>query len=276
MNKTFKLTLFSTLALASLGAATTTTITAHAGEKGDNRTSNAAVKFIPSTDPTNPTDPTDPDNPLQPIDPTDPDHPVKPGGDGPLSIDYVSNLDFGVQKISSSDQTYHAKAQYGKKPDGTIKMVPNYAQVTDNRGTLGGWSLSVKQDGDFVTDKNEVLAGAEISIANAAISTNVKDKKASVVNSITLNKSDQIVMAAKTGEGAGTYSYVMGTAGNVAENKDAVTDSDKHKDASGKDKPDDKRFESSDVTLKVPGKSEKLAKAYTATMTWTLSDVPAS
>ena len=30
---------------------------------------------------------------------------------------------------------------------------PNYVQITDKRGNNGGWSLSVKQEGQFKNDK---------------------------------------------------------------------------------------------------------------------------
>ncbi|WP_256869283.1 WxL domain-containing protein, partial [Enterococcus thailandicus] len=53
---------------------------------------------------------TDPTDPVDPTDPTDPEGP-NPGTNGPLSIDYASSLDFGVQKITSKDQIYFAASQ---------------------------------------------------------------------------------------------------------------------------------------------------------------------
>ena len=82
----------STFILGSLG------MTSQAfAEDGGSYTSNGIVEFTPSEEPTNPVDPTDPTNPVDPIDPTDPEGP-NPGTNGPLSIDYASSLDFGVQK----------------------------------------------------------------------------------------------------------------------------------------------------------------------------------
>ncbi len=73
-------------------------------EDGGSYTSNGIVEFTPSEEPTNLVDPTDPTNPVDPIDPTDPEGP-NPGTNGPLSIDYASSLDFGVQKnhVEGSD-----------------------------------------------------------------------------------------------------------------------------------------------------------------------------
>lgn len=79
--------------------------------------SNGSVSFIAGKGPTDPLDPNKPDPviPVMPIDPTDPDGP-EPGTDGPLSIDFASSLDFGVNNINGqknglSEDVYYAKAQ---------------------------------------------------------------------------------------------------------------------------------------------------------------------
>ncbi|MEB5953235.1 WxL domain-containing protein, partial [Enterococcus innesii] len=72
-------------------------------------TSNGAITFEADPNPTNPVDPTDPEKPVDPVDPTDPDGP-NPGTNGPLSIDYASSLDFGVNKISNKNEVYYARA----------------------------------------------------------------------------------------------------------------------------------------------------------------------
>jgi len=113
---------------------------------GGSYQTDAGVTFTPATDPTGPVDPDNPD-PTNPVKPTDPDGgDPKPGTNGPLSIDYVSDFDFGTQKISSANQTYFAKAQSysGDKADSAL-----YAQISDNRGTSAGWTLSVAQDGQL-------------------------------------------------------------------------------------------------------------------------------
>lgn len=273
MKNTAKYTLMSALVLSALGAVSTNSYAAEVAT----RDTDAVVKFVPSEDPTNPVDPTDPENPVEPVDPTDPEKPVDPGSNGPLSLDYASSLDFGVQKITSSNQTYQAKAQHVKYKDGTEKDVPNYAQVSDNRGTLKGWSLSVKQNGQFTSEKsNKTLTGATINFSNANINTNSESTASVLTPNFTLDAAgaSQIVMGAKDGEGAGTFVYQMGKAENIKENTDALA-SDGSKDASGKDMSE-KRMESADVTLKVPGGTQKMAEKYATTLTWTLTDAPAN
>lgn len=146
--------------LKALGVATTMltglvlggSVTSYAADGGEYQT-NAIIEFESATDIiTPPIDPTNPDNPnpVDPVDPTDPNGP-KPGTPGPLSIDYASSIDFGKQKITSTNQVYNVKPQkFGGRDDG-----PNYVQVTDSRGTEKGWSLQVKQNGQFksATDK---------------------------------------------------------------------------------------------------------------------------
>jgi len=142
--------------------------------------SNGAVNFIPNTDPTKPVDPTNPDpnNPVNPVDPTDPDGP-NPGTDGPLSIDYASSFDFGVNKISNKDETYYARAQKFKNEDGSASdsVRPNYVQVSDNRGNNGGWTLQVKQNGQFTNENtlNKTLTGSKITLVNPVIKSNAKN-----------------------------------------------------------------------------------------------------
>ena len=67
-----------------------------------------------------------------------------------LSLDFASSLSFGQQKISSTDEIYYAHGQKVLDGSGTVSgIVPNYAQVTDVRGTFAGWTLSVATDGQF-------------------------------------------------------------------------------------------------------------------------------
>lgn len=70
------------------------------------------VGFTSGNEITPPVDPNDPDpnKPIRPIDPTNPNGP-KPGTPGPLSVDFVSSLDFGEQEITNKDRTYYARAQ---------------------------------------------------------------------------------------------------------------------------------------------------------------------
>lgn len=272
MKNNLKIALLSTVVL---GGVVVTTTNVHAADVAT-KNSNAIVKFIADdTSTTPPVDPTDPTEETKPTDPTDPDGPGE-GTKGPLSLDFVSSFDFGVQKITSTDQVYQAKAQIITDKDGNAKNVPNYAQVTDNRGTLAGWSLSVKQNGQFKDSTGKELTGATINIANASIQTASESTVSTLSKTMTLDAlgASQGVMSANKGEGAGTFVYQMGSTAGIKENN-AALESNGSKDAAGFDKTG-KRVDSADVTLNVPGKTVKMADTYKTTLTWTLSDTPAS
>ncbi|GAB6458695.1 WxL domain-containing protein [Bacillus luti] len=212
--------------------------------------SNAIVKFKANESITGPVDPENPD-PNKPVDPVDPvtGEKPEPGTNGPLSIDFASTLYFGENVISTKDETYFAAAQ--KLSDGQEK--PNYVQVTDNRGTEAGWTLSVKQNGQFVDSKGNELTGAKITFTNGAVNTASKSAKPSEVMpsfDLTVDGTGAVqnVVEAKAGEGAGTYVYKFGDDATKAES----------------------------IKLEVPGATTKYADEYKTTLTWTLSDVPAN
>ncbi|RQW20315.1 WxL domain-containing protein [Bacillus sp. C1-1] len=209
---------------------------------------NAKIKFVPNEDVTPPVDPEDPnpETPVEPVDPTDSEGPgPNPGTPGPLSIDYASSFEFGEHKITSTTETYYAAPQTFRNSD---KISPLYVQVTDNRGTESGWTLSVVQNGQFATADNEVLNGAEITVNHAAVKSIAASSKPShAQESFTLTpEAKSTPLQASKGEGAGTYTYHFGT----SETAD------------------------SSVSLEVPGATTKYAKNYSTTLTWTLSDTP--
>ncbi|EUJ51003.1 WxL domain-containing protein [Paenilisteria rocourtiae] len=208
--------------------------------------SNAIINFEPSTDPTSPIDPTDPTNPVSPIDPTNPGGQPNPGTNGPLSIDFASSLDFGTQKITSSDKVYTAAAQAFNDRD----LGPNYVQVTDNRGSETGWALKVQQDGQFITEDGQELTGAEITFNNGVVSTGSVSAKPTHKASFTLipDGDAERIMEAAEGQGAGTYILAFGNDASAA----------------------------GSIELSVPGSTTKYAKDYSTKLTWTLEDTPSS
>jgi hypothetical protein len=131
----------------------------------------------------------------------------------------------------------------------TTATRPNYVQVTDNRGTEAGWTLTVKQNGYFIStaDATHDLAGATITINNINVNTaSASAVPSTVASSILLNTSNKTVMAATDGEGAGTYIAKYGNTSTAA----------------------------SSVVLNVPGSITKYAETYKTTLTWTLTDTP--
>ena len=177
------------------------------------------------------TPPVDPENP-DPTDPVDPIDPPGPGTGGALSIDYGSKFKFGTQKISTADQTYYAAPDEMK--DGSKK--PTYVQVTDKRGTLAGWKLTLSQPEQFKTATGEELVGAQLTFTKAEAASMLDEKYNRAMN-------------AKKETGVGTWVYRFGS--NEATNKEAVQ-------------------------LFVPGKSVKLAQQYSTKLVWALEDTPAN
>ncbi|EOO65452.1 MULTISPECIES: WxL domain-containing protein [Bacillus cereus group] len=200
---------------------------------------------------TGPVDPTNPDEVVEPIeDPENPDDTHEPGTNGPLSIDYVSNFHFGKQSISGHDKVYYAELENVKTEKGQEKKVPNYVQVTDNRGTNAGWKLTVKQDEQFATADGKKLDGAEIKLMNSVVNSATDKKYAPTAKPVTLNPdgSAQDVTSAQQGQGMGTWTTAYGQDIEQAKNS---------------------------VSLSVPGTTEKVKDAkYKTTLTWTLEDTP--
>ena len=95
-------------------------------------TSSANLTLQAGTGPVDPLDPTDPTNPVTPVDPG------TPGASGNLTVDYGSTLYFGTQSISTQSKTYYAHPDMVKDQSNAVKVVPNYAQVTDQSGELSG------------------------------------------------------------------------------------------------------------------------------------------
>ncbi|MGM0215888.1 WxL domain-containing protein [Enterococcus sp. AZ109] len=257
-NQLITTTAATILAVTTLGGVTVS----HAAESSE-YTSNGAVKFVPNTDPTLPVNPEkpDPNIPVDPIDPTDPDGPNS-GTDGPLSIDYASSFDFGLNKISNKDETYFARAQTYK---GSTPATANYVQVSDNRGNNGGWVLKVKQNSQFTaetTTLNHVLTGAAVTLDNPTVASNSSAVAPIAEKPITLNPNgaEAVVLSAVKNSGAGTWINRWGTVESVTEK--------------GEDGTDIQANVTKDVSLFVPGSTPKDAVNYTTTLTWNLSDIP--
>lgn len=188
------------------------------------------IEFTTNDNPTDPVDPTDPDNPNPPVDPTNP----PTGNNGPLSIDSVPNIDFGINSIETKTVTYNAKNE------------TPFVQITDKRGSGAGWDLSATIT-EFKTAQGDVLKGAELSFSNGQVKTvsSNTSNAPTAQDLIFANTASQPVMAAAKDDGQGTWIDVWsGTKDN-----------------------------NSNVQLKVPVGSAK-ESVYTATITWTLSEGP--
>lgn len=188
-----------------------------------------------NTDPTDPVDPTDPDNPNPPIDPVDPSNPGT-GNPGPLSIDFISNIQFGSQDISTKTETYHALNEHP------------YVQVTDKTGQGKGWDLVATASEFKDSSGSKTLKGAELTFLNGQTNTNAANVSAAPTAQQRVsftNQSAQPIMTAQAGEGKGTWVDVWSGKAN----------------------------DNGNVTLKVlPGSADEAT--YTATIDWTLTIAP--
>jgi len=230
-------------------------------DNSTNYSSNGAVQFVENRDPTDPVDPENPGKPTHPIDPTDPNGP-QPGTSGPLSIDFASSIDFGKNKISNKDERYYANPQHLIFHDGSEKDVPNYLQVTDNRGTNAGWVLKVCQESQLRNNltKHKELTGAEITLSKFRVVSNQQKldvEKPSVHNIVLTPGYSSNVMTASKGKGGGTWLDVFGSL-----NKITIANK--------------KELKNSDVSLFVPGSTPKDAVRYMSKLNWTLSEVPSN
>ncbi|WP_147206810.1 WxL domain-containing protein, partial [Pediococcus parvulus] len=95
-----KTTLISLISMSGLVLGAIAPVTAMAAENRTEDTT-ASVTFKENTT-----------HPVDPVDPTDPDEPGDGSGTGevgPLSIDYVSNFNFGIHNVPTEDAVYTAE-----------------------------------------------------------------------------------------------------------------------------------------------------------------------
>ena len=180
------------------------------------------------------------------LDPTDPSTPFVPGvngnpvdpptGDaGPLSLDYVSSLDFGSQNISMAEETYEA-----------LSLKP-FIQVTDKRATSDGWNVTLSAT-EF-TDGANSLNGATLNFRNGeAVSNNSFSPPTPAIVELTTDGTTVGVVSAAPDEGRGSWITRWFPTNAGATTNDSVT-------------------------LTVPGGIAKEA-AYASTLTWTLTNTP--
>ncbi|WP_033601071.1 WxL domain-containing protein [Enterococcus faecalis] len=236
-----------------------------AGDAAENNQykSNSVVEFIPNSTPTPPVNPEnpDPEKPTIPTDPTNPEGP-NPGTQGPLAIDYASSLDFGKNRISNKDQVYFARAQ---AYEGDQEDTSNFVQVSDNRGTNSGWSLTVKQDGQLsatTNTQNKSLTGAQITFFNPNVSSNAQNVVKPVASErvVIIPDEEVVVTKAAKGTGAGTWATYWGSVESVEE------------------QTENGELQNVNVTkaiqLSVPGSTPKDAVKYQTKLIWSLTDVP--
>lgn len=213
-------------------------------EDGASVTSEGIIGFIENTDIVDPTDPIEPGNPLVPI------YPGPGGTAGPLSIDYVSKIQFGVDnKTSGKDEVYWAKLDKFKGvEEGEVIERPNFIQVTDKRGSNVGWRLTVTQNEQFKNGTEE-LTGAVLTLGNGALKTSDGGTTPTIYKPIILDPgTPSDVAIADVNQGTGTWIALFGSTNEEAKES---------------------------ISLEVPGSTKKVQGEYKTELTWDLTDAPA-
>lgn len=223
---------FTLVSLATLGiVASSNTVIAQ------NLTSEGKITFEnPENDYVTPKDPENPENDLS-------------GGDGKtndgtpeslLTLDYVTNLDFGTHKVNQSATTYNTVTQ---KP---------FVQVSDRRQTGEGWNLTA-QLGNFSNGDNTTLAGSTITFKNANVQTPGPGTNKPTTGEVTLTAGKESGKIASAAAKTGSLSTAQGLGTWLI---DWIKDG-----------------ENDNVTLTVPA-NEASAGQHSATITWTLTSGP--
>lgn len=272
MKKTLSGVLLSSMTLGLLLSIAPNSV--FADENGGQLGSEGSIKYFQNDEVVPPIDPEEPD-PEKPVDPGNPDPEgpdPEPGTDGPLSLDYVPHLYFGLNQITNKDTVYNAYATPLRNPEGGVdKYVPNYVQVTDERSAYAGWTLTVAQKDEFTSGSGSTLGSAtQISLTNPSTKGVWEDATAPsvVTDSINLlpNNEAQTVLAATENEGEGTWINSWGT----------VETEQRFTAVEGEDEPQLKDAQvNKAVQLSVPGSVKKQAERYVTNLDWVLSDTPA-
>ncbi|PTO36606.1 hypothetical protein C6N14_03165 [Enterococcus mundtii] len=201
------------------------------------------MSHVPPVDPLDPETEIDPENP-----------PVIPEDQGFLSIDFVSQFNFGPQRISVSGQTYYAQPQRLLNEDGTVNEAeerPNFVQISDRRSDdeRNGWQLSVTQNGQFSNQNGHELIGSEIQLFNQELVTaqggTMPELQEKPVQRI-LPNTKKVLLQADKESGTGTWIYRFG----------------------------DQNTADKSVGLYVPKGTNPEATSYSTKLTWELSSVP--
>ncbi|QCJ57936.1 hypothetical protein DDJ96_15135 (plasmid) [Enterococcus mundtii] len=209
----------------------------------------ATVLMVQDLRPVSPVDPLDPETEINPE-----NKPQLPEDQGRLSIDFVSQLQFGTQGISVTDQTYYAQPQRLLNEDGTVNETeerPNYVQISDRRpeNDRNGWQLAVTQNNPFTSTNNRELNGARLRLTNQQLATAQGGSvpEFQQTNPLALVPGNRrILLMAQGTEGTGTWIYRFG----------------------------DQETANKSVALDVPKGANPEATRYETTLTWELSAVP--
>ncbi|MBP1040264.1 WxL domain-containing protein [Vagococcus sp. BWB3-3] len=187
-----------------------------------------------------------------PVAPVDPDEgnevvPVYPPTNGPLSLSYAADLEFGSHKFNGKESSFLAE-NYTVTQVATnkAKQYPPFVQINDLRGSGAGWTLAVKQNSPLAKENGVEIANSQFKIsALSAESPHGMTQQPSTLYSKNVSNNGETVpiISAKEGEGMGTWTIFLGDMG------------------------------SQNPELSVPLASVKETGRYQTSLTWILQDV---
>lgn len=89
--------------------------------------------------------------------------------EGPYSLSYVSDLDFGKHELPKEEMNYFAKNDVVTMKESQKKQeVQNFIQISDTSGSESGWKLFVSSSNELVNEKAKIK-GVSYSFNNIVI-----------------------------------------------------------------------------------------------------------
>lgn len=199
-------------------------------------------------------------------------------GNASFNIAWVSNFRFNEKndlgqdvpiKLNGNGMQLWAKGtkltlKHKDAADSVYENIPNFIQVVDNRGKLSGWNVSVSASNFTGKDENDVVStlnGAVLSLNQPVLSgPEGVAAPSAFANKLELGADAATLMSADAALKAGTGSWTMKFG---EEEQTSVA----YKTLVG----------GTGVKLDIPAKAQpKAGVPYKSTLTWILSDGPAS
>ena len=217
-------------------------------------------------------------------DPEKPGTVIDPGGspstDGLLRIEFVPQLNFSQNAISTEDQTYQANAQLFLSDTGPRG---NFIQVSDYRGTGAGWTLQLRQETQFKNETavNKELNGAVLSFDKSWTNSTRDSSEAPIVSkeTIRIDNIGQTYQLAEAKKGTGQSTWLIEFGASIENTNGQENTLSPRLDLAGNpvtdaDYNNQPIYQNSAVTLFVPGKTVKEPVHYQTVLTWILSELP--
>ena len=245
-----------------LGTLLVTSVTSYADVKSE---TTGKVKFVidESTDPEiiNPVDPEDTDE----IDSGTSDGGAGQGGNRSFNINWVSNFNFGEINISSREMTQYAlpTSLNFKNQKTPLSNLPNFIQVTDNRGKNTGWHVTASAT-PFKNTEGHELTGAKLLLTDPHVfgtgnnwNTDLEPSPHGTAVDLLQNpEAGNDIIKASAGKGQGTWQMAWAPKEENGEFQFAFA-------------------ENQGVQLVVPANATPRADSdYSSTITWVLHDTP--